>query len=142
MPSDCRSDRSAKWSYLSRANRVSERIAVEQLALGDDAERADRRQGAAVVAVQLVDVVAVEDVLALALQRQIDVVQEHVPWVAGSVTALVRAFTAALAAIARVVTRIEHRASFWSVWIERGVREGTQAGTARGGSAVAVARGS
>ncbi|MDH4064288.1 MAG: hypothetical protein OEW19_07785 [Acidobacteriota bacterium] len=86
-------------------------VTVAQIVVRDDAERPDRRQRAGIVAVQLVDVVAVEDILALTLQRQIDVVQEHVSWIAGLVAALVRALTAVLAAIARVVTRIEHRAS-------------------------------
>lgn len=46
--------------------------------------------------------------------------QKDVTRIAGVVTALVRAFTAVIAAIARVITRIEHGASFRSAGLNVG----------------------
>jgi hypothetical protein len=56
---------------------------VAQVSFGDDAERADRRQIAAVFAVQVVGLIVIPDGFALASARQIEAIKEHVPRVVG-----------------------------------------------------------
>ncbi len=60
----------------SRALRVV--AEVVKIALGNDAKRADRRQRAAVGAVDFVDAVTLAHLLSLAAARQVEVLREHV----------------------------------------------------------------
>src|SRR5581483_6261423 len=74
---------------------------IAEITLGDDPKRADGRQRAAVVAIQLVPMVAVCDDLSLGPARQLEIVQEHVARIRMPTVGVALTFVIALAYIAR-----------------------------------------
>jgi hypothetical protein len=102
-----------------------------EVALGHDAERADHRQCAAVLAIQLVQVIAVDDEFARLAARQVKVVHQPVARVVvGSVTLVVHARTPVVAFAQIVPSRVVHRSPSCAMRLVE-CRQGSQAGTAR-----------
>jgi hypothetical protein len=98
---------------------VVERVAVEtiiavipHIAFGHDAECADHRQRAAVLAVQLVDAIAVDDQFARLAARQVKVVHQPVARImVGSLALVVHARPPVVAFAGIVPSRVVHRPS-------------------------------
>jgi hypothetical protein len=67
---------------VTRARVKRTAFAVAQIACGDHAERADRRQRARLGTAQPVLAIAENDTRAIRTARQIDVPDEHVTWIA------------------------------------------------------------
>ena len=116
--------------------KVVERVVVNvEVLLGHHAEGADCGQRAAVLAIQLVDTVAMHDQFALFAARQVEVPHQALAWVVVAVAFVVHAFAALLppVTVARVISRIEHGCPPHMAlrWV---VREGPQAAAARGDS--------
>ncbi|MGH9372153.1 MAG: hypothetical protein ACRD15_11540 [Vicinamibacterales bacterium] len=93
-----------------------EGVAVDvEVLFGHDTEGADRGQGTAVLAVQLVDTVTINDQLALLAARQIEVVHQAVEWTVVVLVAVVvhaRQFVVAIpvAVFARITpSSVRHR---------------------------------
>jgi hypothetical protein len=84
-----------------------------EVALGHDAERADCRQCAAVLAIQLVQMIAVDDEFSRLAARQIKVVHQPIARVVvGSVTLVVHARTPVVAFARVVPSGVVHKPSW------------------------------
>src|SRR2546425_8756989 len=82
--------------------RVARRFArVAEIALGDHPKRADGRQRSAVVAVQLIPMIAVDHDLAFESARQFQTLEKDIAWVA--VARIPVSFANVLVAVPRVV---------------------------------------
>ena len=81
-----------------------------EVMLGHDAKSTDGGQGAAIVAVQLVDAVAVDDQFALVAAWQVEVAHQAIARISTvSIAVLMHSRTAFAAfTVARVISRIEH----------------------------------
>ena len=88
-----------------------ERGAIDvEVVLGHDPKGTDGGQRAAVLAVQLVDTVTMQDQLALLAARQVEVAHQALAWIVVAVPFVVHARAAVLrpVTVARVISRMEH----------------------------------
>ncbi len=138
----CRSRKQPAWTHHGHEERAlslgEPEVAVvvdAEVVLRHDPEGADGGQRAAVLAVQLVDVVADRDEFAFLAARQVEVPHQALARVVVAVPVVVHTLAAVLPSVtvARVISRIEHGCPP-SKALRGVVREGARTVTARGDS--------